>query len=97
MRFLGMTLPELAALLGMISLLAGIVMKFYHMVRLQITAPLIEALDKLRAEISQLEEHLVREYKQLKERMEKLEKHELVQGYDVSKEGNYDCRVADGS
>ncbi|MBP1040094.1 hypothetical protein I6N95_03610 [Vagococcus sp. BWB3-3] len=97
MRFLGMTLPELAALFGMISLVVGAMMKFYHMVRFQITAPLIEALDKLRIEISQLEEYLIGEYRQLKDKTEQLEKSMSVYDHLKAKEGYHDCPVADRS
>lgn len=97
MNFLGITLPELAALLGMISLLAGAVMKFYQMVRLQITAPLIEALDKLRCEISQLEAYLTGEYQLLKERTEQLETYVKGQKQGKSKEGYHDRPVVNGS
>ena len=69
MTIFGVSVAELAALFGVLSLLAAALTKFYTMFRNHISAPLIEALDNLRAEISQLEHYLEREYQELNSRV----------------------------
>ncbi|WP_314061562.1 hypothetical protein [uncultured Vagococcus sp.] len=72
MTFVGINVAEWAAFLGIMSILCAAAIKFYRMFRTHITAPLIEAVDKLRIEISQLEHYLVTEYQELKKDVEVL-------------------------
>lgn len=67
MMIFGLTIAEIATLLGIISILAAWLHQSVRAIRTQITAPLIEALDKLRSEISQLDQRLTAEYQRLTE------------------------------
>lgn len=72
MKFMGINVAEWAAFLGIISIFIAAGVKFYSMFRIHITAPLIEAVDKLRVEISQLEHYLVNEYQVLSQEVNNL-------------------------
>lgn len=65
MTILGLTIAEIATLLGIISVVVAWLRKSFVAIRTQITAPLIEALNKLRIEISQLEHRLTADYQRL--------------------------------
>lgn len=65
MTVMGLSIAELAALLGIVSVLIAATGRVLTYLRRHITAPLIEALNKLRREISQLERQLIAEFKRI--------------------------------
>lgn len=79
MTIIGLSIAELAALLGMLSIILGAGARFYTMFRIHITAPLIEALDSLRLEISQFECYLMTENQQLKDRTQQIDRRLKIQ------------------
>ncbi|WP_314068300.1 hypothetical protein [uncultured Vagococcus sp.] len=86
MRIFGLSLAEVAALLSVVSLLVAGVSRFYHQFRTTISAPLIDSMDKLRVEISQLEYHVVTEYEGLKSRTDQLDERLRLQERRLKKE-----------
>lgn len=98
MSIFGLSLAEVAALLSVASLVVAGIGRFYHRFRTTISAPLIDAMDKLRVEISQLEYHVVTEYEGLKSRTDDLDERLRLQERRLKKkEGKSydDCRLVD--
>lgn len=71
---IGLTLTEVATLLGIISMLVAAGAKGYTMVQTHISAPLIVALDQLRCQIGQLENVLVTGFNEIDEVTDELQK-----------------------
>lgn len=79
MTIMGASLAEVAALLSMLSILLAGAGRFYHKFRTTISAPLIDSMDKLRQEISQLDEHIRHDYDELKSKTDDLEERLCLQ------------------
>ncbi|MBP1042832.1 hypothetical protein I6N95_17585 [Vagococcus sp. BWB3-3] len=98
MTIIGLSIPEVAALLSILSLLIAAISRFYHKFKTTISAPLIEAMDKLRHEINQLEGYLVTEYETLNNKTEKLAERLRRQECQLEQKGEMtydDCRLVD--
>lgn len=64
MYFLGFELAEWGALIGVLSTLIALFAKGFRVVRAQITAPLIEALNDLRQELEYFKQMIQQEQQQ---------------------------------
>lgn len=72
MTFLGLSIAELSAVVGILSVLSALVMKGFMVVREQITRPLIQAIDNLQVEIKQLDRTLTAEHLLLRQETKRL-------------------------
>ncbi|WP_314065573.1 hypothetical protein [uncultured Vagococcus sp.] len=102
MTFIGLNIAEWAALLAIVSTLFAAMGRLFNQFQQHITAPLVEALNKLRHEIGQLERQLVSEFKRidanaeaLAQRVGRMEKVQSKEGPVPVREENHDndCRV----
>lgn len=64
MYFLGFELAEWGALIGVLSTLVSLFTKGFRIVRTQITAPLIAALNELRQELERFKQTIQQEQQQ---------------------------------
>lgn len=72
MTILGLSIFEVSAILGIVALVVGAGLKAFNAFQTRISAPLIDALDKLRVEVNQLETCLRLEYQCLNQDVEEL-------------------------
>lgn len=80
MTFLGLTIGEIGAIIGLLSMVSALCMKGFMVIREQVTRPLIKAIDGLQQEIKQLDRTLTAEHLLL--RQETRELSERLDGYD---------------
>ncbi|MBP1042437.1 hypothetical protein I6N95_15570 [Vagococcus sp. BWB3-3] len=79
MTFLGLSLAELGAVVGLLSIVTGLLMKGFMAVKEQITRPLIQAMEKLQVEIKQLDRTLTAEQLVLRQELTTI-REELARG-----------------